>query len=103
MNELYNPYKGLPDGEASKATAVLRTEDLALLRGLYPHKGCIQTIINMLLHDLVEELKHKNILYYKPENVKELENLVIKRCPFAGLAGKANESNDSRRTSTPRQ
>ena len=77
-----NPYKDIPDHEKAKATALLSQEDLALLRGLYPRKGFIQMVINMVLHDIVEELKNENVLYYKPENVKKLERIVVRRCPF---------------------
>ena len=43
-------------------------EDKLYLRSIMPFRGVFQTTINILLHDLIAELRARNITTYSPDN-----------------------------------
>lgn len=80
---LANPFEGVTqENGGARATAVLPAEDLMYLKSLDPKRGLVQTVLNMILHDIIEQLKHENINYYSPENADRLAEIVRSRCTF---------------------
>ena len=78
-DNLINPYHGIEEDISAKATAVLSKEDLVLIKGMFPYRGCVQTIINMYLKSIVDELRSNDMLYYTPDNERHFIELIRRR------------------------
>ena len=78
-NELINPYYGIEEDISAKATAVLSREDLSIIRGIYPYRGSVQTVLNLFLKAVVDELRAKNITYFTPDNEREFIEIIRRR------------------------
>ena len=79
VEPLINPYQNIDEEISAKATAVLSREDLFLIKGIYPYRGCVQTVVNLLLKSIVDELRSENILYFTPDNERRFIEIIRRR------------------------
>lgn len=88
-NTLINPYQGIDEEISVKATAVLSREDLSLIKGMYPYRGCVQLIVNLYLKAIADELRENNMLYYTPDNERKFIELIRRRTASATVGTKS--------------
>lgn len=88
-----NPYLGTPEEEITRLNVDIATDDILLIRSVFPVKGTTQAIVATLVQSIANELRAKRIDHYTPENRAVLEELVQRRASFRP-ASETNTRND---------
>lgn len=62
-----------------RVSGYMSPEDFALLKAVSPERGIVQLLINLMMADIVEEMRNENLTIWSPENSEKLEEIVRKR------------------------
>lgn len=89
-----DPYADTPDELSSRLSAWVPETDKVFLMGIRPHRGTVQTTINILLKGLIDECKQRGITSY--DNKAAFEALVCERAAPRGTSGSATTERDER-------
>lgn len=95
---LLNPYSHLDEDALCRVQANISMADKKFLSSILPVHGILQTTVNILIHDIITELRATGITSYNPSNL-EAYVAIIRRRTFAGAPGQTHGGNDAGRTS----
>lgn len=98
MNKpLENPYADCDDFNSARLQTDISQADKLYFVSILPFRGVIQTTLNVLLHDLISELRARGITSYTPDNYAILCECVRRRTN-PSVVGQTPERNDPGRT-----
>ena len=94
---LENPYSECDDFNSARLQTDISQADKLYFVSILPFRGVIQTTLNVLIHDLISELRARGITSYSPDNYAILCECVRRRT-HPSVVGQTPERNDAGRT-----
>jgi len=95
--QFVDPYGDMDEDDQLRIQADISAEDKRYFQSVWPVRGSLQTIFNLIFKSIVDELRSRNILYYAPENESILHEIVERRTALSPV-GSSSGVDDKRRT-----